>query len=241
MPVLKTLHLPRRQRIGLIAIFAVGFFVCITSILRLHALYTISISEDVTWDNVGAGAWSSLEVNVAVICACLPMLKPLIVHIFPRLLGSTRREAGSAGAVGASNGDRNTHIFPLVDGTGTMPAFPSNVAAMGRLGKSSHDPLDGKFSVDEFIYSNNPRAFNVWDGSGSVVRDVSPVCGRGEPGDTGSVINGQIKVVTRIAQDVELKKDEIDVETKSESPSRRSETSSERRLWEGASVENKGL
>lgn len=177
-----------------------------------------------------------MEVNVAIICACLPTLKPLIVRMFPGLLGSSRRETGSAGPIGGSNRDRNARVFPLADGSGTKSAVGST--APGSVGKSSHHPLDSKISIDDFIHSNNPRVFNAWNGSGS---DIPPVCGRGEPGDTGSVINGQIKVVTRIAQDVEVKKSESEAETKSVSPSRRSETSSERRLWEGVGMEHKGM
>ena len=61
---------------------------CITSILRLHSLYVIAISKDVTWDNVGAATWSAVELNTGIICACLPTLKPMINIVAPRLLGT---------------------------------------------------------------------------------------------------------------------------------------------------------
>jgi hypothetical protein len=64
---------------------------CITSILRLHSLYIISRSDDVTWDNVGAATWSSVELNVGIMCACLPPLKPLMNRLFPHALLSTQR------------------------------------------------------------------------------------------------------------------------------------------------------
>ena len=57
----------------------------VISILRLRSLYLVSVSTDVTWDNVGAATWSTVEVNVSIICACLPALKPLIRWVFPRL------------------------------------------------------------------------------------------------------------------------------------------------------------
>jgi hypothetical protein len=65
---------------------------CITSILRLHSLYVIAHSTDVTWDNVGAATWSSVELNVGIICACLPTIKPVLSHFFPRLLQSRQRD-----------------------------------------------------------------------------------------------------------------------------------------------------
>jgi hypothetical protein len=30
--------------------------------------------------------WSAIEVNVGIICACIPTLKPLISHLSPQLL-----------------------------------------------------------------------------------------------------------------------------------------------------------
>lgn len=51
---------------------------------------------DITWDNVGAATWSSVEVDIAIICACLPTLKPLLKMISPRLL-STRGSASNQG------------------------------------------------------------------------------------------------------------------------------------------------
>jgi len=65
---------------------------CITSILRLHSLYIASVSTDLTYDNVGAATWSSVELNVGIMCACIPAMRPVINLIFPRLLSSTRRD-----------------------------------------------------------------------------------------------------------------------------------------------------
>ncbi|KAH8679713.1 hypothetical protein BGZ60DRAFT_235794 [Tricladium varicosporioides] len=93
VPVIHTLFLPKRQKIGLYLIFTLGFFVCIISVLRLHSLQIASISIDPTWDNIGVANWSCIELNTAIICPCLTTLKPLISRLFPRLLStdSSRR------------------------------------------------------------------------------------------------------------------------------------------------------
>lgn len=39
--------------------------------------------------------WGAVEVNLAIICACLTILKPLLVQLFPRLLNSTVRSGTS--------------------------------------------------------------------------------------------------------------------------------------------------
>ncbi|KAF2219703.1 hypothetical protein BDZ85DRAFT_183704, partial [Elsinoe ampelina] len=88
MPALKKLQLPKKQKVGLMLVFALGGFVCLTSILRLHSLYNVTKSTDLTWDNGPIAYWSSVEVNVGIICACLPTLKAFAMKYFPNMLNS---------------------------------------------------------------------------------------------------------------------------------------------------------
>ncbi|PKY03689.1 PTH11-like integral membrane protein [Aspergillus campestris IBT 28561] len=89
MPLLSRLQLPRMQKVGLMAVFAIGILVVITSILRLQSLREVARATDTSKSNVGAAYWTAAECNVAIICACLPFLRPLISRFFPKLL-STR-------------------------------------------------------------------------------------------------------------------------------------------------------
>ncbi|KAJ5831919.1 Integral membrane protein [Penicillium riverlandense] len=88
IPALMAIDLPRKQKIALMVMFALGSFVCITSIVRLTALKKIADSSDPTYDNVGAASWSAIECNTGIICACLPTLKPLLARLFPRMATS---------------------------------------------------------------------------------------------------------------------------------------------------------
>ncbi|PYI22949.1 hypothetical protein BO86DRAFT_396732 [Aspergillus japonicus CBS 114.51] len=88
IPALVALELPKKQKIALISIFAIGGFVCVTSICRLVALKKIADSSDPTYDNVGAASWSAIECNTGIICACLPTLRPLVSRILPHLLST---------------------------------------------------------------------------------------------------------------------------------------------------------
>jgi hypothetical protein len=38
--------------------------------------------------NVGAAYWTAAECNVAIICACLPFLRPLVSCLFPKFLST---------------------------------------------------------------------------------------------------------------------------------------------------------
>ncbi|KAF3103432.1 hypothetical protein TWF102_003627 [Orbilia oligospora] len=95
IPVLNTLKVGRRQRYILMGIFGLGLFVCAVSILRLHALIVLESSQDPTWDQAATTCWSSIELNIAIICASLPTLRPVIRRIFPSLLGSTNAYGNS--------------------------------------------------------------------------------------------------------------------------------------------------
>ncbi|KAG9645363.1 hypothetical protein KCU95_g10263, partial [Aureobasidium melanogenum] len=84
MPYLKSLNLPYRQKAGLIAVFALGGFVCLVSIARLGPLYTIATSADVSRHNGPSAFLSSMEVNVGIICASLPSLRAITLRTCSR-------------------------------------------------------------------------------------------------------------------------------------------------------------
>lgn len=88
MPLLARLQLDLVRKIGVMLMFALGLFVCITSIIRMHALVESTTTHDPTWGSFDALLWSSIEASCGIICACLPYLKHPIKYAFPRLFSS---------------------------------------------------------------------------------------------------------------------------------------------------------
>ncbi|KAK1757886.1 hypothetical protein QBC47DRAFT_166668 [Echria macrotheca] len=88
MPALSKLNLPRKQKIALVLVFGMGFFVCIVSVLRLVTLIEIQTTRslDATYTSAQIVFWSTVEVNASIACACTMTLKPLIQKWFPTLL-----------------------------------------------------------------------------------------------------------------------------------------------------------
>ena len=88
------LQLPRRQKIALGAIFGVGFFLCITGILRMYYIHRIFYTTyDVTWAAWEAWIWTVTEAHVAIICASAPALKIFVkryLSSFPSMSRSLR-------------------------------------------------------------------------------------------------------------------------------------------------------
>src|SRR5690606_23068453 len=54
----------------------------IASIVRITALYTYQHSKDIPYDGIWLLTWSQIEINVAIITACAPALKPLMKRTF---------------------------------------------------------------------------------------------------------------------------------------------------------------
>ncbi|KAF1961286.1 hypothetical protein CC80DRAFT_464073 [Byssothecium circinans] len=90
-----SLQIAKRQKIALILILTVGWVVCIVSILRLHSIVQATGHPDKAWYSAAPAYWSSIEVNLAIVCASTPALKPLVVKIIPRF-SSTRSSSGNS-------------------------------------------------------------------------------------------------------------------------------------------------
>ncbi|KAF2277553.1 uncharacterized protein EI97DRAFT_457554 [Westerdykella ornata] len=79
-----TLRIPLRQKIAVVILLTLGWFVVIISVLRLVFLVKVAQHpEDTTWYGGPVALWSALEINLAIVCATTPALKPLIVKVLP--------------------------------------------------------------------------------------------------------------------------------------------------------------
>ena len=66
----------------------------VVSIIRLQALVTFGKSSNATWDNFPVSLWSTVEINVGIICTCMPTLRLLLVRLFPALGGGSSYAKG---------------------------------------------------------------------------------------------------------------------------------------------------
>ncbi|KAF1845270.1 uncharacterized protein K460DRAFT_376726 [Cucurbitaria berberidis CBS 394.84] len=145
MPVIRSLRLGRRQKTALTAIFAVGGFVCIVSILRLQSLVAISKSQDLTYDNPSSAAWSSIEVNVAIICSCLPLFRPLLARWLPGGFSSHKRSSHSSPRPSATSGSNHGR-----KGLKSEPEYPMNM--MKQQNQPSEDVRDIQVITDIHVH-----------------------------------------------------------------------------------------
>lgn len=85
----------------LFAVFGLGFFTCIISIIRIRTLKVAASTDDPNWNNVDAATRSFLEVTITILAACLPTLRPIFSKIMPRLFGSSIRRSQGRSQYGA--------------------------------------------------------------------------------------------------------------------------------------------
>ncbi|ORY66543.1 uncharacterized protein BCR38DRAFT_430610 [Pseudomassariella vexata] len=90
LPELFRLSMSPKKKIQIMSMFTVGFFVTIVSGLRLRSLIAFGKTENLTQDYVEAGYWTTIEVPVGIICACMPAIRSLFSLVFPRAFGTTR-------------------------------------------------------------------------------------------------------------------------------------------------------
>jgi len=95
LPYLARLQMRLYKKLVLIGVFSIGFLTCVVSAIRIYTLKSMDFA-DITYSLPPANIFSGLEPSMAVILACIPLLRPL--------LGRTAFSSGSGGATGETNG-----------------------------------------------------------------------------------------------------------------------------------------
>jgi hypothetical protein len=104
-----SLQIPKRQKVALVGILTIGWFVCVVSILRLNALIILSEHpDDQSFYSAATAYWSNIEINLGIVCASLPALKPLVVKVIPGF--STRHSSRGYGTGHSNRKNRNYGI-----------------------------------------------------------------------------------------------------------------------------------
>ncbi|RHZ73473.1 hypothetical protein CDV55_108337 [Aspergillus turcosus] len=111
-PILTQMRLPRKQKIILIITFSFGFFVAVVDVIRIAYIqdaatsrqiavkdlhYQSAAGDDFSWYASLSFMWSVVEVNVSVMCACVPSLKPLVARLIPKLIRDTDENTHKTG------------------------------------------------------------------------------------------------------------------------------------------------
>ncbi|RPB06159.1 hypothetical protein L873DRAFT_1839613 [Choiromyces venosus 120613-1] len=138
LPSLLRLQVNKRKRMALIVVFGIGSVAVIASIARISALYIFQYSTDIAYDGIFILLWSQVEINVAIISASAPGIRPLVKPItggsttgmsggytYPVSHGNQSRRLALQSFAGTSRGGGATS--KVVGGRGTMNESEDNI------------------------------------------------------------------------------------------------------------------
>lgn len=74
------LQISQRRKVGVFAILMAGSVACTVSIVRLILASVYQESPDVTWTAAKTSVMTAIEINIGIICGCLPALSALFRH-----------------------------------------------------------------------------------------------------------------------------------------------------------------
>ncbi|KAB2108645.1 hypothetical protein AG0111_0g3234 [Alternaria gaisen] len=102
MPILTSMRLPKKQKIILVITFGFGIFVAVVDVIRIAYLQnaqrdTLEAAQrqssetgneqrntgDFAWFSSLSFMWSTVEINLGIMCGCVPALKPLVRRFLP--------------------------------------------------------------------------------------------------------------------------------------------------------------
>lgn len=61
------------------------------SIIRLQSLVHFGSTRNPTWDQINIIIWSNIEINVAMICICMPTMRVVLARLFPHVRDTFHR------------------------------------------------------------------------------------------------------------------------------------------------------
>jgi hypothetical protein len=83
--------------------------------LRVHSLFVLARNkQDAMFYSAPPVYWAAIEMNLAIVCACVPALKPLVVKIVPAF--SSRRSGNASQQSGLSKSSKLPRFFQQFSG-----------------------------------------------------------------------------------------------------------------------------
>ncbi|KAK6535088.1 hypothetical protein TWF281_006385 [Arthrobotrys megalospora] len=86
MPLLFQLKLQPRQRLLAFCTFGIGSIACIASGFRLDSVIKFYSYSSQSSSTLLIDAWTIIEMNIALLCACAPAVRALIMYYAPKVL-----------------------------------------------------------------------------------------------------------------------------------------------------------
>ncbi|KIW18948.1 hypothetical protein PV08_03237 [Exophiala spinifera] len=95
VPVILRLDISRQQKLQVLSMFGVGSLITVVSIIRLQSLIKFAKDSNVTYHLYSVSIWSSLELYISIVCACMPATRLFLQKCWPSRFGTSKEHARS--------------------------------------------------------------------------------------------------------------------------------------------------
>ncbi|KAL8675686.1 MAG: hypothetical protein Q9224_007412 [Gallowayella concinna] len=128
IPMVMGLQLSTKQRIAVLTLFGLGFFVCIAGIIQVYYVdYALKKSYDETWDGWPLWVASAVQVDVGILCVSLPAIRPWLAIYVPRLLESSGMKASKEHQTTTSSVRKNPFRYAAKNHAGNHNAWAKDL------------------------------------------------------------------------------------------------------------------
>lgn len=146
------------SRIGLVVLFCVGFFICLTTALRMATLPLTLKTKEPSWESAPTNLWSFIESATGVICACLISLRQSISTLWPRRWRSRKGTSSGQYRYGGNNGNA-LRGSRLPDDTGGSAAYRMGDVRGSKKGvRETYASISPSESQEQIIGGTNMEA-----------------------------------------------------------------------------------
>ncbi|GBF64615.1 hypothetical protein TMEN_7331 [Trichophyton mentagrophytes] len=120
MPIYEVvkLKLSRRKKVGVAVMFGMGLLLTAIGIVRVIILFQHDPTTNPTYEMAPLNYWSMIECQIAIVCACLPSIRTLLIHYVPDVFGQATEAASqkrpNASSTGNSKGEEYASNSTLI-------------------------------------------------------------------------------------------------------------------------------
>jgi len=93
IPLVMRMNIPKRRKYGAAILLSIGYVILIVAVVRLYFIYKMLHSYDGTWTQYPAFLAGSTETHTAVICSCIPAVRPLFSKVYKRIKSNLTRSS----------------------------------------------------------------------------------------------------------------------------------------------------
>ncbi|KAF9693419.1 hypothetical protein EKO04_008653 [Ascochyta lentis] len=144
IPMVLSIKLDIRKKLIVLGMLMLGAAVCAVSVTRVVATYSIAEEyikhpNDVIFYTAPVFFWTNIELSLAIVCACLPTLRPIWFHFYPR---PATTHTGSGYGSSKPTGTRNSSFGIKYGGFARNPYTELDEIELTRCGQAPSSSSD---------------------------------------------------------------------------------------------------